>query len=64
MLHIITGYFDTRREAEMTVEHLAQENGLDRRFCQRSRQRCRHAPADVSAYPAWKIASTSVARRR
>jgi hypothetical protein len=30
MLKVITGFFDTRREAEMTVEHLVQDHGLDR----------------------------------
>jgi hypothetical protein len=34
MLHIITGYFNTRREAELTVEHLVQDHGLDRRLVQ------------------------------
>ena len=30
MPHTITGYFDTRRDAEMTVEHLVQDHDLDR----------------------------------
>ena len=30
MPQVITGYFDTRRDAEMTVEHLVQDHGLDR----------------------------------
>ena len=30
MPQIITGYFNTRRDAEMTVEHLVQDHGLDR----------------------------------
>jgi hypothetical protein len=30
MTHTITGLFDTRREAEMAVEHLVQEHGRDR----------------------------------
>lgn len=30
MPQIITGYFDTRRDAEMAVEHLVQDHGLDR----------------------------------
>ena len=30
MPQTITGYFDTRRDAEMTVEHLVQDHGLDR----------------------------------
>jgi hypothetical protein len=31
MPHTITGYFNTRREAEMTVERLVQDHGLDRK---------------------------------
>ena len=31
MPQTITGYFDTRRDAEMTVEHLVQDHGLDRK---------------------------------
>lgn len=30
MPQTITGYFDTRRDAEMTVEHLVQDHDLDR----------------------------------
>ena len=30
MMQTITADFDTRRQAEMTVEHLVQEYGLDR----------------------------------
>ncbi|MBB5696625.1 hypothetical protein [Muricoccus pecuniae] len=30
MPQIITGYFDTRRDAEMAVEHLVQDHDLDR----------------------------------
>ena len=30
MPHTITGYFNTRRDAEMAVEHLVQDHGLDR----------------------------------
>jgi hypothetical protein len=30
MMQTITGLFDTRREAEMAVERLVQEHGLDR----------------------------------
>ncbi|MGY4803430.1 hypothetical protein [Teichococcus aerofrigidensis] len=30
MPHTITGYFDTRRDAEIAVEHLVQDHGLDR----------------------------------
>ncbi|TPG55974.1 hypothetical protein EAH89_13650 [Roseomonas nepalensis] len=30
MPKVITGLFNTRREAEMTVEHLVQDHGLDR----------------------------------
>jgi hypothetical protein len=34
MPHTITGYFDTRRDAEMTVERLVQDHGLDRKRVQ------------------------------
>ncbi len=34
MPHTITGFFDTRRDAEMAVEHLVQDHGLDRRRVQ------------------------------
>ena len=34
MTQTITGYFDIRRDAEMTVEHLVQDHGLDRRRVQ------------------------------
>ena len=34
MPQTITGYFDTRRDAEMTVEHLVQDHGLDRNSVQ------------------------------
>lgn len=30
MAQTITGYFDTRRDAEMVVEHLVQDHDLDR----------------------------------
>jgi len=30
MPRTIIGYFDTRRDAEMAVEHLVQDHGLDR----------------------------------
>lgn len=30
MPQTITGYFDSRRDAEMAVEHLVQDHGLDR----------------------------------
>jgi len=30
MPRTITGYFTTRRDAEMAVEHLVQDHGLDR----------------------------------
>ncbi|MFC3125513.1 hypothetical protein ACFOD4_10605 [Pseudoroseomonas globiformis] len=31
MPNTITGYFETRRNAEMAVEHLVQDHGLDRK---------------------------------
>ena len=34
MAQIMTGYFNTRRDAEMTVEHLVQDHGLDRNLVQ------------------------------
>ena len=34
MPHIITSYFNTRRDAEMTVEHLMQNHDLDRNRAQ------------------------------
>lgn len=30
MVQTVTGLFDTRREAEIAIEHLVQEHGLDR----------------------------------
>lgn len=34
MSQVITGFFNTRREAEMTVERLVQDHGLDRNSVQ------------------------------
>lgn len=34
MPQTITGYFNTRRDAEMAVEHLVQDHGLDRKRVQ------------------------------
>jgi len=34
MSQVITGFFRTRREAEMTVERLVQDHGLDRQRVQ------------------------------
>ncbi|WP_458097946.1 hypothetical protein [Roseomonas sp. WA12] len=34
MTQVITGYFNTRRDAEIAVEHLVQDHGLDRKRIQ------------------------------
>ena len=55
-------FLEPRRLAEKALTAVIQEAYV--RFCQRSRQRCRHRRGDMWAYPALRIASAVAARRR